>query len=84
MFRRNSFRGIIQTKVGIIVASLIFAFIHLRYWRHWFLIVNVVVLSFWIGLIYSLSGHLLLPVIAMHFTINFILGFYISKRISET
>ncbi|MBS4209728.1 CPBP family intramembrane glutamic endopeptidase [Bacillus sp. FJAT-50079] len=78
------FRGIIQTKVGIIAASLIFAFIHMRYWRHWFLIVNVVVLSFWIGLIYSMSGHLLLPVIAMHFTIDFILGLYISKRISQT
>ena len=50
------FRGIIQTKLGLIAASIIFAFIHYRYWNHWFLMINVVLLSFWVGLLYEWSG----------------------------
>lgn len=77
------FRGVIQTKFGLIVASIVFAVIHIRYWSHWFLMLNVVILSFWVGLIYVLSGHQLLPVIAMHFTIDFLLGLYISRNSSH-
>lgn len=71
------FRGIIQTSFGLIAASIIFAVIHLRYWSHWYLLANVILLSFWIGIVYELSGQQLLPVIAMHFTIDFLLGLYI-------
>ncbi len=71
------FRGIVQTTAGLVGASLIFAVIHLRYWSHWYLLVNVIVLSFWIGIVYHLAGQLLWPVIAMHFTIDCLLGVYI-------
>jgi len=74
------FRGVIQTKFGLIIASVIFALIHIRYWTHWFLLANVIVLSFWIGLIYQWSGGQIIPVIAMHFTIDFLLGIYVSKN----
>ena len=71
------FRGVVQTKLGLILASLIFAVIHVRYWSHWYLIINVVLLSFWIGLVYQWAGQQLPPVIAMHFTIDCLLGIYI-------
>lgn len=74
------FRGVLQTNFGIFIASFVFAVIHIRYWTHWFLLLNVIVLSFWIGLIYSLSGEQLLPVMAMHFTIDFLLGIYVSRQ----
>ena len=74
------FRGMIQTKFGFIAASIIFALIHFRYWNHWYLIINIVLLSFWVGFLYEWSGQQLLPVIAMHFTIDFLLGLYISHN----
>ena len=42
--------------------------------------INVVLLSFWVGLLYEWSGQKLLPVIVMHFTIDFLLGLYISRN----
>lgn len=77
------FRGIFQTVFGLIIASIIFALIHVRYWRHWYLIVNMMLLSFWIGLIYEWSGHQLVPVMTMHFTIDFLLGVYIKKKFDQ-
>lgn len=77
------FRGILQTKFGLIAASIIFALIHLRYWSHWYLLVNVVGLSFWIGIVYIFSDQQLWPVIAMHFTIDFLLGMYIKFGFSR-
>ena len=77
------FRGILQTKFGLIIASIIFALIHIRYWTHWYLIVNVLVLSFWIGIVYEWSGNQLFAVMAMHFTIDFLLGIYIKKKFDQ-
>lgn len=74
------FRGVIQSKFGLIFATLVFAFIHIRYWSHWFLLIGVVLISFLIALIYQLSGNQLIPVIVMHFTIDFLLGLYIRKK----
>ena len=73
------FRGIIQTKLGLILASIIFAIIHYRYLFNWFLFVNIVVLSFFIGLIFEWTGNLAVT-IAMHFVIDFLLGVYIKFR----
>ena len=77
------FRGVIQTHFGLAVASVIFALIHVRYWSHWYLFINVLVLSFWIGTLYHWAGQQLLPVIAMHFAIDLILGVYV-KWTSKT
>ncbi|WML40401.1 type II CAAX endopeptidase family protein [Neobacillus sp. OS1-2] len=73
------FRGIIQTKVGLILASIIFAIIHYRYLFNWFLFVNIVLLSFIIGMIYEWTGNLAIT-ITMHFVIDFLLGLYIKYR----
>jgi uncharacterized protein len=73
------FRGVIQTKVGLILASLIFAIIHFRYLFNWFLFSNIVILSFFIGSVYEWSNNLALTMI-MHFTIDFLLGLYIKYK----
>jgi membrane protease YdiL (CAAX protease family) len=67
------FRGVIQTKTGLIIASFIFALIHYRYLFNWFLFVNIVTLSFFIGFIYVWTGNLAVTIV-MHFTIDFLLG----------
>ncbi|MEH7255142.1 CPBP family intramembrane glutamic endopeptidase, partial [Neobacillus niacini] len=73
------FRGVIQTKVGLILASLIFAIIHYRYLFNWFLFSNIVILSFLIGFIYDWTNNLAVTMI-MHFTIDFLLGLYIKSK----
>jgi uncharacterized protein len=73
------FRGVIQTKVGLIFASLIFAVIHYRYLFNWFLFINIVLLSFFIGFMYEWSNNLALTMV-MHFTIDFLLGLYIKYK----
>jgi uncharacterized protein len=73
------FRGVIQTKVGLIIASVIFAIIHYRYLFNWFLFSNIVLLSFLIGFIYQLTNNLAIT-ITMHFTIDFLLGLYIKFK----
>ncbi|MCJ7839432.1 CPBP family glutamic-type intramembrane protease [Lederbergia sp. NSJ-179] len=74
------FRGIIQTKFGLIPASIIFSAIHMRYWAHWYLILNILFLSIWIGLIFEWSGKILWPVVWMHFMIDFLLGLSIRLK----
>ncbi|MBV7507170.1 CPBP family intramembrane metalloprotease [Bacillus sp. sid0103] len=73
------FRGIIQTKVGLVFASIIFAIIHYRYLFNWFLFTNIVVLSFFIGLIYEWTNNLAVTIV-MHFVIDFLLGVYIKFK----
>jgi membrane protease YdiL (CAAX protease family) len=73
------FRGIIQTKVGLILASIIFAIIHYRYLFNWFLFVNIVLLSFFIGLIFEWTDNLAV-IIVTHFVIDFLLGVYIKFK----
>lgn len=73
------FRGIIQTKVGLILASIIFAIIHYRYLFNWFLFVNIVLLSFIIGTIFEWSDNLAVTIV-MHFVIDFLLGMYIKYK----
>lgn len=73
------FRGIIQTKVGLILASIIFAIIHYRYLFNWFLFLNIILLSFVIGMIYEWTDNLAVTIV-MHFVIDFLLGIYIKLR----
>nr|WP_071396958.1 type II CAAX endopeptidase family protein [Bacillus tuaregi] len=71
------FRGVIQTHFGLIVSSLVFAVIHYRYLFNWFLLLNVTLLSFFIGFIYLLTENLLVTIF-MHFLIDFLLGCFIN------
>jgi uncharacterized protein len=73
------FRGILQTHVGLIASSIIFALIHYRYLFNWFLFVNITLLSFLIGVIYEWTGNLLVT-ITMHFIIDALLGFVIKRK----
>ncbi|WP_053366989.1 CPBP family intramembrane glutamic endopeptidase [Bacillus sp. FJAT-27245] len=73
------FRGIIQEKTGLVIASIIFAIIHYRYLFNWFLFLNIVALSFLIGSLYSWTENLAVTV-AMHFTIDFLLGVVLKNR----
>lgn len=73
------FRGIIQAKVGLIMASIIFAIIHYRYLFNWYLFLNIILLSFLIGFIYEWTGNLAVTIM-MHFVIDFLLGVYIKFR----
>jgi len=75
------FRGVIQTKVGLIAASIIFAIIHVRYLFNWYLFLNIILLSLLIGLIYEWTDNLAVTMM-MHFIIDFFLGVYI--RFSHT
>jgi membrane protease YdiL (CAAX protease family) len=70
------FRGVLQTKFGIVAASILFALVHIRYLKNWFLSVNIIVLSFWIGFFYEWTGNLSVTVV-MHFVIDCILGIII-------
>ncbi len=76
------FRGVLQFHFGLIISSIIFAIIHFRYWAHWFLIINIIVLSFWIGLIYEITNNLMVTVM-MHFTIDFLLGIHIRYKATQ-
>ncbi|MCR8846982.1 CPBP family intramembrane metalloprotease [Rossellomorea sp. SC111] len=73
------FRGVLQFHFGLVISSIIFALIHFRYWAHWFLIINIILLSFWIGFIYEFTDNLLVTII-MHFVIDFLLGLYMRKN----
>ena len=73
------FRGVIQTHIGLFFSSLIFALVHYRYLFNWFLFLNVVVLSFFIGYIFLITNNLLVTIF-MHFIIDFLLGLIIKYR----
>ncbi|MEH7387882.1 type II CAAX endopeptidase family protein [Bacillus sp. JJ1521] len=65
------FRGVIQTHFGLLIASIIFALLHVRYLYKWVLLISVVLLSFLLGYIYELYQNLWITVYA-HFWIDFI------------
>ncbi|MFT4413133.1 lysostaphin resistance A-like protein [Fredinandcohnia humi] len=65
------FRGILQTHFGLVVASIIFALLHVRYLYKWVLLVSVILLSFLLGYIYEIFQNLWITVFA-HFLIDLI------------
>lgn len=73
------FRGILQTEFGLIVSSSLFAIIHFRYLFNWFLFLNIIVLSFFIGYLYEITGNLSVTIF-MHFLIDFLLGVIIRMK----
>jgi membrane protease YdiL (CAAX protease family) len=73
------FRGVIQTKFGLIAACLIFAIVHYRYLFNWFLFLNIILLSFFIGFIFAWTDNLAVTIV-MHFVIDFLSGTQIKWR----
>lgn len=74
------FRGILQEHFGLIVSSLIFAGLHVRYLSKLALFLVVTGMSFLLGLSF-LFTHNLLIVIFAHFCIDFVLG--VSIRMND-
>lgn len=70
------FRGVLQTVFGYIIASTIFALVHVRYLKKPVLLVSVLLLSFYIGYLFEITENLFVTMIA-HFTIDFLLGLII-------
>lgn len=70
------FRGVLQTQVGIIPASIIFIAVHFRYLKNVYLLINVTILSFLLGYVYEYTESLW-SVFVIHFIIDYILGIYI-------
>ncbi|MFB7638578.1 CPBP family intramembrane glutamic endopeptidase [Peribacillus butanolivorans] len=73
------FRGVLQTHLGLLWTSIIFAAVHYRYLFNWFLFLNVLVLSFFIGFLFEWTNNLLVTIMA-HFLIDFILGVLIRRK----
>ncbi|MEK4564820.1 CPBP family intramembrane glutamic endopeptidase [Alkalihalobacillus sp. FSL R5-0424] len=70
------FRAVIQTLIGLVGASLLFAIIHVRYLRKPVLFGVMVAVSFSLGLLFQWTNHLVAPITA-HFFINFIAALFI-------
>ncbi|MEH6942294.1 CPBP family intramembrane glutamic endopeptidase [Bacillus sp. JJ722] len=73
------FRGVIQYNTNIWIASAIFALVHYRYLFKPFLLVNITLLSLFIGLLFELTNNLMVTIIA-HFIIDFLLGIIIKIK----
>lgn len=72
------FRGVLQTHFGLILASLIFAILHIRYITKPFLFSFVCIISFIFGYVFQWTGNLLITIFA-HFLVDFIMGLQLRK-----
>lgn len=70
------FRGVLQTTFGYVTASVIFALVHVRYLKKPVLLVSVLLVSFFIGYLFEVTGNLYVTILA-HFTVDFLLGIFI-------
>ncbi|MFD1039502.1 CPBP family intramembrane glutamic endopeptidase [Virgibacillus byunsanensis] len=70
------FRGVLQTSFGYIVASVIFAIVHIRYLKKPVLLISVLFVSFYIGYMFVVTENLFVTITA-HFIVDFLLGILI-------
>ncbi len=70
------FRGVIQSNLGYVTASILFAVLHIRYLGKIVLFSVVTALSFFLGWLFLITGNLFVTVFA-HFIIDFVMGAYI-------
>lgn len=70
------FRGLVQTTFGYVFASVLFALMHIRYLKKPILLISVLLISFYIGYLFELTGNLYVT-ITSHFTVDFLLGLFI-------
>ncbi|WP_117169330.1 CPBP family intramembrane glutamic endopeptidase [Paraliobacillus sediminis] len=70
------FRGVLQSSIGYIATSLLFAFIHIRYLFKPVLFISVVMLSFYIGFLFEVTNNLSVTIMT-HFIIDFSLALYL-------
>ncbi|WP_221565250.1 type II CAAX endopeptidase family protein [Alkalihalobacillus sp. TS-13] len=74
------FRGVLQTNIGYVPASLLFALLHIRYIIKPVLLLFATVLSFLLGGIFIITGNLLIPIF-IHIAIDFLLGLIIRNNL---
>ncbi|KFN02634.1 CPBP family intramembrane metalloprotease [Bacillus clarus] len=72
------FRGVLQTHFGIVIASLIFAILHIRYITKPFLFCFVCIISFVFGYVFQWTDNLFITIFA-HFLVDFIMGLQLRK-----
>jgi membrane protease YdiL (CAAX protease family) len=70
------FRGVLQTHLGIWIASLVFAILHFRYLSKWLLFTMVVSISFVLGIVYEITDTLHTTILA-HFLIDLVFAIQI-------
>lgn len=70
------FRGVLQTTFGYIVASILFALVHIRYLTKPILFISVLITSFYIGWMFEITGNLFVTISA-HFIVDFLLAIII-------
>ncbi|WP_332693454.1 CPBP family intramembrane glutamic endopeptidase [Halalkalibacter lacteus] len=73
------FRAVIQSAVGLVIASLLFAVIHFRYLQKPVLFINVTLVSFLLGALFYLTGNIWVTIFA-HFLIDVSLGILIRLK----
>ncbi|WP_284141262.1 MULTISPECIES: CPBP family intramembrane glutamic endopeptidase [unclassified Virgibacillus] len=73
------FRGVLQTTIGFVPASILFALIHIRYLKKPILLGYVLIVSFCLGYLFELTNNLLVT-ITIHFLIDFIMGLIIRSQ----
>jgi uncharacterized protein len=73
------FRGVLQSLLGLVMTSLIFSILHVRYIKKPLLFSIVILLSFWLGLLYEMTETIWVPFLA-HFLIDFISGCWIARE----
>ncbi|GGJ59971.1 hypothetical protein GGR02_000789 [Anoxybacillus voinovskiensis] len=70
------FRGVLQTYFGLFLTSVVFALLHVRYVTKPVLFLMVVLISFFLGYLYEVTGSLWVTIVA-HFLIDFVLAVHI-------
>lgn len=70
------FRGVLQTTFGYFIASAIFVLVHIRYLKKPVLLLSVLLVSFYIGYLFEVTGNLYATITA-HFIVDFISGLVI-------
>lgn len=73
------FRGVLQTTFGYVIASIVFALVHFRYLKKPVLLISVLLISFYIGYLFEITGNLFVTITA-HFIVDFLLGLMIRFR----
>jgi len=73
------FRGLLQPKLGIIIASIAFGLLHLPGLKYWFYAVWAAVSGAILGLLFIYSGSLWVPITAH--AVNNIAGMMLLKKI---
>ncbi|WP_368504541.1 lysostaphin resistance A-like protein [Alkalihalophilus sp. As8PL] len=73
------FRAVLQTAFGLVIASLIFALVHVRYIAKPILFSFVLVVSFSLGLLFEYTNSVTVTITA-HFLIDFIFGMFLRNN----